>query len=63
MTALTCGPELLHASDETAARASGDHPTSQITVRESPIHTTPIQMDVNMVVVNITVTDPYGGIT
>jgi Ca-activated chloride channel homolog len=59
MMAVMCGPPLLRASDEAAPRASGDNSTSQITVRESPIHTTPIQMDVNMVVVNVTVTDPY----
>jgi len=32
---------------------------SEITVRQPPIHATPIQVDVNMVIVNVTVTDPY----
>jgi len=32
---------------------------TQITVRKPPIHTAPIQVDVNMVIVNVTVTDPY----
>ena len=59
MAAVTCGPALLHASDEAVVRSSGDHQTSQITVKTAPIHTTPIQVDVNMVVVNVTVTDPY----
>ena len=30
-----------------------------MTVTRHPIHTTPIQVDVNLVVVNVTVTDPY----
>ncbi|PYV21049.1 MAG: VWA domain-containing protein [Acidobacteria bacterium] len=30
-----------------------------ISVTQRPIHTTPIQVDVNLVVVNVTVTDPY----
>ncbi len=32
---------------------------SRIIVRQPPIHTAPIQVDVNLVVVNVTVTDPY----
>ena len=32
---------------------------TQITVRKPPIHTAPIQVDVNMVIVNVTVTDPF----
>jgi Ca-activated chloride channel homolog len=32
---------------------------AEISVTRRPIHTTPIQVDVNMVVVNVTVTDPY----
>ena len=36
-----------------------DTPGAQITVSRHPVHTTPIQVDVNLVVVNITVTDPY----
>jgi Ca-activated chloride channel homolog len=39
--------------------ASADKQGTEITVNKHPIHTTPIQVDVNMVVVNITVTDPY----
>ena len=45
------------------ADEKGSPPTSsdrtQITVRKPPIHTAPIQVDVNMVIVNVTVTDPY----
>lgn len=53
------GLALVYASDEAA-----DHPANQsrgveITVSKPPIHTTPIQVDVNMVVVNVTVTDPF----
>ena len=32
---------------------------AEISITRRPIHTTPIQVDVNMVVVNVTVTDPY----
>ncbi len=32
---------------------------SQITVKREPLHATPIQVDVNLVVVNVTVTDPF----
>ena len=32
---------------------------SQINVKRDPLHATPIQVDVNMVVVNVTVTDPF----
>jgi Ca-activated chloride channel family protein len=38
---------------------SADNQRAEITVNKHPIHTTPIQVDVNMVVVNVTVTDPY----
>ena len=31
----------------------------QISVRKPPIHATPIQVDVNLVLLNVTVTDPY----
>ncbi len=31
----------------------------QISVRKPPIHTTPIQVDVNLVLLNVTITDPY----
>jgi Ca-activated chloride channel family protein len=44
---------------ESSNTALGDKPGAQITVTNHPIHTTPIQVDVNMVVVNVTVTDPY----
>lgn len=32
---------------------------AQVTVKQEEVHATPIQVDVNMVVVNVTVTDPY----
>jgi Ca-activated chloride channel family protein len=32
---------------------------AEITIHQRPIHTTPIQVDVDMVVVTVTVTDPY----
>ncbi|HUU12450.1 MAG TPA: VWA domain-containing protein [Terriglobia bacterium] len=40
---------------ETAAKQEG----SRISVREEAIHPTPIQVDVTMVIINVTVTDPY----
>ncbi len=42
----------------TGHRADQEHP-AQLTVRQEQVHATPIQVDVNMVVVNVTVTDPY----
>lgn len=59
MAGLACGLTALAASDDAAGHATDNPKPPQITVREAPIHTTPIQMDVNMVVVNVTVTDPY----
>jgi Ca-activated chloride channel family protein len=59
MLGLTCGLTFLEASDDAAGHTADNPKSPQITVREAPIHTTPIQMDVNMVVVNVTVTDPY----
>jgi Ca-activated chloride channel family protein len=48
-------------ADEKAAppAAAADKTGTQIDVRKAPIHATPIQIDVNMVIVNVTVTDPY----
>ena len=61
--------------DEKSKPAAGDKPDppagtkadaahdgskgAAISVTQRPIHTTPIQVDVNLVVVNVTVTDPY----
>jgi hypothetical protein len=45
------------ASD--GAAADKEKPGSQVIIRQPAIHTTPILVDVNMVVVNVTVTDPY----
>lgn len=48
------------AADEKVSQpAGGDKQSPQITLRQPPVHVPPIQMDVNMVVVNVTVTDPY----
>ena len=46
------------APGDDTRKASGSEP-SQITVRQPNIHTRPIQVDVDMVVVNVTVTDPF----
>jgi Ca-activated chloride channel homolog len=47
------------ADEKGVPPAAPDNTPTQITVRQPPIHTAPIQVDVNMVVVNVTVTDPY----
>ncbi len=39
--------------------AAKDTPSADVEVRRPPIHTTPIQMNVDRVIVPITVTDPY----
>ncbi len=49
----------LPAKEKVARPADTGEDGAAITVREPPIHTSPIQVDVNMVVVNVTVTDPY----
>ena len=46
------------ADEKTAPPEPTDRP-AQVTVDQSPIHTTPIQVDVNMVMVNVTITDPF----
>ncbi len=45
--------------EKTETQPASDHQESQITVRKPPIHVAPIQVDVDLVVVNVTVTDPY----
>jgi len=45
--------------EKSPPQPAGDQEGSKITVKRPPIHATPIQVDVNMVVVNVTVTDPY----
>jgi len=55
-------PALSHrapADEKSVATPPADKPDTQIKIRKPPIHTAPIQIDVNMVVVNVTVTDPY----
>src|SRR5579863_6321541 len=47
------------ADEKAAPPTASEKTTTQITIRKSPIHTAPIQVDVNMVIVNVTVTDPY----
>jgi Ca-activated chloride channel family protein len=47
------------ASDEKSPTRPADKQGAQVTVQRGAIHATPIQVDVNMVVVNVTVTDPY----
>jgi Ca-activated chloride channel family protein len=47
------------AADESSRTPAPDNPPAQASVRRGTIHPAPIQVDVNMVVVNVTVTDPY----
>jgi Ca-activated chloride channel family protein len=50
----------LRAADEQSAKQpSGDAESSRITIRKPDIHVAPFQVDVNLVVVNVTVTDPF----
>ena len=54
-TVAMCAP----TDEKTKVQPASDHQESQITVRKPPIHVAPIQVDVDLVVVNVTVTDPY----
>lgn len=47
------------ADEKAAPPPATDKTDTQINVRKPPIHSAPIQIDVNMVIVNVTVTDPY----
>ena len=55
-------PALSHrvpADEKAVPPPTPDKTNTQINVREPPVHAAPIQIDVNMVIVNVTVTDPY----
>ena len=54
-----CGLTYLSVADDNSGQPADRQKPAEITVLNAPVHTTPIQMDVNMVVVNVTVTDPY----
>jgi Ca-activated chloride channel family protein len=47
------------ADEESRHPARQNEEGARLTVRKPPIHPAPIQVDVNMVIVNVTVTDPY----
>jgi Ca-activated chloride channel family protein len=50
----------IHADEEVHSSPLPDQRRpAQVLVKPEQIHTTPIQVDVNLVVVNVTVTDPY----
>jgi len=50
----------IHGDEEAHPPALPDqHRPAQVPVKPEQIHTSPIQVDVNLVVVNVTVTDPY----
>ena len=55
------GPAPASAATTTpvAPAAAVKEEDSRVTIQRLPIHPTPIQIDVNLVVVNVTVTDPY----
>ena len=50
-----CGSD----DQKTGAAPPDDQAGAHVTVRTPPVHVTPLQVDVNMVVVNVTVTDPF----
>jgi Ca-activated chloride channel family protein len=53
-------PTALRAADEKSPQQSQpEAEASRITIRKPEIHIPPLQVDVDMVVVNVTVTDPY----
>lgn len=53
-------PNLQFRADEKQKPApAGVDDASGVTVRKPPVHMAPIQVDVNLVMVNVTVTDPY----
>jgi Ca-activated chloride channel family protein len=47
------------ADEHSAQQPSGEAESSRVTILKPDIHVVPFQVDVNMVVVNVTVTDPY----
>jgi Ca-activated chloride channel family protein len=47
------------ADEKTGTKPPDSQEAPRVTVRKPPIHVTPILVDVNLVVVNVTVTDPY----
>jgi Ca-activated chloride channel family protein len=64
--ALACAVALLSfparrvpGKDDPAPPPPGDKAAAQIRVQQGAIHPAPIQVDVNIVVVNVTVTDPF----
>jgi Ca-activated chloride channel family protein len=61
LVGLLGAPAWCAAGDEKTAptRPPDNQPEARVTVRTPPIHVAPLQVDVNMVVVNVTVTDPY----
>jgi Ca-activated chloride channel family protein len=58
---LIAAPLLCVSGEDEAGKlaAKKEQEGSRVSVREEAIHPTPIQVDVNMVIVNVTVTDPY----
>ena len=54
------GPTALRAGNgQSAQHPPGDAESSRITIRKPDIHVAPFHVDVNLVVVNVTVTDPF----
>jgi len=56
---LACVPLAIPAGPDDSKPPSNDREASSINVRRPPLHTLPIQVDVDLVLVNATVTDPY----
>lgn len=55
----TAAARMLADEEVPSAPLADDRRPAQVLVKPEQIHTTPIQVDVNLVVVNVTVTDPY----
>jgi len=56
---LAAGAMAQSADPKPGDKPSADQEGSRLELRKPPIHVAPILMDVNMVMVNVTVTDPY----
>jgi Ca-activated chloride channel family protein len=56
---LACAPRAIFAVPQDSHELSDNQAGSSIGVRQPPIHKTPIQVNVDLVLLSVTVTDPY----
>jgi len=59
LASATAAARMLADEEVPSAAQPDSRRPAQVLVKPEQIHTTPIQVDVNLVVVNVTVTDPY----